>query len=133
LASIVLVSLSGAREKARDAKRESDIRQISLAMEMYYDEYTQYPEITVATDGTRITNASTPTPNYLDPWPTDPGGGSDPCNNSSSAPYCGFNNNGAQNEYCVFAVLESPSGDNIFAASEKGTSERATVTAATCW
>ena len=42
LASIVLVSLGGARSKARDARRQSDIRQISLAMEMYYDDKTEY-------------------------------------------------------------------------------------------
>ncbi len=38
LASIVLVSLRPARQKARDARRESDLRQISTAMEMCYDD-----------------------------------------------------------------------------------------------
>jgi len=38
LATIVLVSLNTAREKARDARRQSDIRQIGLAMEMCYDD-----------------------------------------------------------------------------------------------
>lgn len=37
LATIVLVALNSARVKARDARRQSDIRQISLAMEMWYD------------------------------------------------------------------------------------------------
>ena len=36
LAGIVLVSLGGARENARDAKRVSDIRQISTAMDLCY-------------------------------------------------------------------------------------------------
>jgi len=40
LASIVLVSLGGARAKARDATRQSDLRQIQLAQEMYYDSQT---------------------------------------------------------------------------------------------
>lgn len=44
LASIVLVSLNTARQKARDARRLSDIRQILLALEMYYDQFGQYPE-----------------------------------------------------------------------------------------
>ena len=43
LASIVLVSLNTAREKARDTKRLADIRQIRLALEMYYDHYGRYP------------------------------------------------------------------------------------------
>ena len=38
LASIVLVSLGPARQKARDARRQSDIRQVNLAMEMCYDD-----------------------------------------------------------------------------------------------
>jgi prepilin-type N-terminal cleavage/methylation domain-containing protein len=37
LAGIVLVSLGGARQKARNAQREATIRQISSAMEMCYD------------------------------------------------------------------------------------------------
>jgi prepilin-type N-terminal cleavage/methylation domain-containing protein len=38
LAAIVLVSLGGARKKARDANRQATIRQISSAMELCYDD-----------------------------------------------------------------------------------------------
>lgn len=37
LSSVVLSSLNGARSKARDAKRVADLKQIQLALEMYYD------------------------------------------------------------------------------------------------
>ena len=37
LASIVLASLNSARAKSRDARRISDFRQISLALNLYYD------------------------------------------------------------------------------------------------
>lgn len=40
LTGIVLVSLGGARQKARNAQREATIRQISSAMEMCYDDIT---------------------------------------------------------------------------------------------
>ena len=43
LASVVLVSLNSARGKARDARRISDLHQISLALENYYDSVGQYP------------------------------------------------------------------------------------------
>jgi len=43
LASIVLVSLNTARAKARDSRRISDLKQLQLAIEMYYDDYGQYP------------------------------------------------------------------------------------------
>jgi len=43
LASIVLVSMKDVRSKARDAKRKEELRQISLAIEMYYAQYENYP------------------------------------------------------------------------------------------
>lgn len=43
LATIVLVSLNTARQKARDARRIGDLRQVALALEMYYDENSGYP------------------------------------------------------------------------------------------
>ena len=43
LATIVMVSLNSARTKARDTKRLADVRQIQLALEMYYDTNGSYP------------------------------------------------------------------------------------------
>ena len=43
LASIVLVALSSARTKARDAKRLADIRQIQNALELYFNDNNRYP------------------------------------------------------------------------------------------
>lgn len=43
LASVVMASLNSARVKARNAKRISDLKQISLAVEMYYNDYGTYP------------------------------------------------------------------------------------------
>ncbi len=48
LASVVLVSLNSARSKARDARRISDLHQISLALENYYDANNAYPAATSA-------------------------------------------------------------------------------------
>jgi len=44
LASIVLVSLGSVRKKARDSRRLSDMKQIQLALELYYDDHNEYPE-----------------------------------------------------------------------------------------
>ncbi len=46
LSSVVLASLSTAREKSRDGKRVSDIGQIQLALELYFDTYQSYPSTT---------------------------------------------------------------------------------------
>ncbi len=43
LASIVLVSLSSSRMKARDAQRLQDIKSIQNALEVYYSTYGHYP------------------------------------------------------------------------------------------
>lgn len=43
LSSVVLASLNSARAKAKDVKRVSDLKQISLALELYYDTNRTYP------------------------------------------------------------------------------------------
>lgn len=44
LASIVLASLNNARKKARDARRITDIKQVQLALELYFDgQGSKYP------------------------------------------------------------------------------------------
>lgn len=43
LASIVLVSLNSARAKARDTKRIAEFKAVSMAMQLYYDKYGEYP------------------------------------------------------------------------------------------
>ncbi len=83
LASIVLVSLNSARAKARDVRRKTDMNQIVLALEMYYDSYGSYPSTggvywgVCANGGSRDTsgaNAYIPgiTPDYMSVLPLDP-------------------------------------------------------------
>ncbi len=43
LATIVMVSVNSARSKARDVKRAADIKQVALALEIYYDTNGSYP------------------------------------------------------------------------------------------
>ena len=43
LSSVVLASLNGARQKARVAKRLSDLNQVQLALENYYSTNNAYP------------------------------------------------------------------------------------------
>ena len=43
LAGLILVSMSGARGKARDARRKQDISQIAKALEMYNISHDSYP------------------------------------------------------------------------------------------
>ena len=127
LSGIVLVSLAGARSKARDAKRQSDIRQISLAQEMYYDTIEGYAVIAV--DAGRLTTTAIGT---LDPLPKDSGSGKViGCNDTKDAAYKGFASDAGEQKYCIYACLE---GGNFFAASEKGTTILTTEpTDVDCW
>ncbi len=46
LSSIVLASLNTARLKARDARRVADIKQLQLALQLFYDANSSYPTTT---------------------------------------------------------------------------------------
>lgn len=53
LASIVLASLNNARRKSRDSRRITDIKQVQLALELYFDgQSNQYPLATAVCDAT---------------------------------------------------------------------------------
>jgi general secretion pathway protein G len=43
LSSVVITSLNSARAKARDAVRLSDMKQIKMALELFYDDHGHYP------------------------------------------------------------------------------------------
>lgn len=70
LASVVLLSLNSARQKSRDAKRLSDIRQVASAMELYFNDKNSYPS------ATNYTNLGTSgvglVPSYIGMLPSAP-------------------------------------------------------------
>jgi len=101
---------------APDARREGNIREISLAMENQYDVDNKYPEILIDNEG-RIINKNIGS--YLNPIPNDPGGGEvKGCNDKKGVPYRGFSNTSNRYQYCIYACLLD---GKFFAASEKGT------------
>ncbi len=66
LSSIVLASLNGARQKGRDAKRIADVKQMQLALELYYDANSSYPSATDFNNGILVTDG------YIAVMPVDP-------------------------------------------------------------
>jgi type II secretion system protein G len=72
LASIIMVSLSGAKSKSRDARRQADIKSIQLALSLYYNDNGFYPRNIYSTSGTAPANGLAPT--YLPTVPRDPNG-----------------------------------------------------------
>ena len=61
LASIIMASLTTARQKSRDAKRIADIKNLELALSLYYNDKYAYP-----------TTLQALAPNYTPSLPTDP-------------------------------------------------------------
>lgn len=67
LSSVVLASLNSARKKGRDARRVADIKQLQLALELYYDANGQYPTTLGSTSSSPLVTAG-----YIAALPTDP-------------------------------------------------------------
>lgn len=133
LASIVLVALGPARERGRDAKRQSDIRQVSTAMELCYDDADcgggKEKYVSSTGGANNLTNIdSDSTPCYLCAVPVDP-------TNSGSLQYTWISNSANTTLYCVYALLEGPSTSTYIAASHKGTKFdlAAAPTTSACW
>lgn len=78
LATIVLVSLNNARQKARDVKRVGDMRQMQVVMESYYDDNREYP-LGDANDATCTNTVNSAAmiaalvPTHVSGLPVDPG------------------------------------------------------------
>ncbi len=93
LASVVLVSLNGARIKARNTQRKATLSQLQKALELYYNDNNAYPssggtwrsseagDTNVTPDPTNYIPGLVP--NYVSKLPADPKGG------PSSNPVCG--------------------------------------------
>jgi prepilin-type N-terminal cleavage/methylation domain-containing protein len=113
LSGIVLVSLGGARAKARDAKRQADIRQIASAQEMVMTDDDEYMAWTLDEATGCITNADIRNKAgtvYLSAFPKDP--------QSPTKCYKGINDPATpRTKYCAYAALES---GGYFVASHAG-------------
>ncbi len=111
LATIGLVALNGAREKARDATRKSDIAQIAAGLALYYDDQnpTAYPPATA--------NLLLGTSPVLGSLPNDPQGGSDYA-------YCV---SADDQSYLLYALLESTNAGSHFYVTSAGLSEQGTA------
>ena len=117
--SIALASISPKPQiKARNDKRQMDIKEIMKAMEMCYNDDNQYPNITVDAQS-RVTNTSisSAVKTYLSPFPKDP----------DTTNYYGKANAANRLQYCIYTILESVSPTTYFCASEKGVKSSTTT------
>lgn len=116
LASIVLSSLSSAREKARNSQRYSDLHHIQSALEMYRNDFGRYPLqagwISQCTPwGGVAANMVIPglVPTYLPTMPSDPSMVAS--GNQNCYVYMTYNTNGAEYkllDYNVTSMTSAP-------------------------
>jgi general secretion pathway protein G len=92
LAAIVMPDLTGSRKVARDAERVTEVAQISLALEMYYNACRQYPA-TLTTGASTAGCTGVTLGTFLDTIPTPPTGGS-----------YGYLTNGAGNGHSAYVI-----------------------------
>ncbi len=67
LATMILLQLGVARQRARDAKRITDVNQVRTAVELYFDDNGTYPQV-----GSWSALAAVLAPKYLVLMPVDP-------------------------------------------------------------
>jgi general secretion pathway protein G len=82
LSTLLMANFIGVRQRARDAQRKSDIRQIQSALEIYRSDVGSYPSVGIAPGffpqttcgtGVKLTNVGA-TATYMGTIPCDPNG-----------------------------------------------------------
>jgi prepilin-type N-terminal cleavage/methylation domain-containing protein len=71
LSAVVLTGMNQHRAKARDGKRISDLAQLQLVFESYYDACSQYPD-ELATDADNGCTGTTELGSFISVIPVDP-------------------------------------------------------------
>lgn len=116
LSAVGLIALNGAREKARDSQRKSDLGQIRTGLALYYDTYNAFPPSTtaIAADdvngaGNVLETAIVGAAKYISKLPktprsTDPG----------TATGYWYQSCATQQDYTLFSQLERPATTNYY-------------------
>lgn len=117
LTGIIITNLVASKAKSRDAKRASDLSQIALAVEQYFDRCDQYPiphngviDSTLLTQGPGVcptnNNVQVTFSNFISKIPTDP---------SSGASY-GYTTHGTPpSDYVLYTTFET--GNSVMSQS----------------
>ncbi len=94
LSSVVLASMNTARKKARDARRQADLKSMQLALESFYDTNSAYPTVTGEVAVATASLGGLVTGGFITVLADDP----------ASAQDYWYESDGT--EYCIGAVLE---------------------------
>ena len=125
LASVVLASMSGVRERTRDTRRLQDLRNIQTALELYYTDNKHYPyscstNVWTSFDSSQYSvnqlcstlNGATPIGTLSQVMAPYIGRPTDPKNLGGDSGYLYINQRGA-NDYCIL-IWRTPENLNNF-------------------
>ena len=115
LAAIVLVSLTGARTKARDARIKADISQVRALAELVYNDADVYNYAALCDITDTLNEAAGTYKDELGVIETDVSG-----QNGGTSPVC-FTGDTTTDNYCVSAVLASGGNVCVGATGKTGT------------
>lgn len=107
LASMVLVALSGARAKARDANRKSGLRQIKTTLEVYYSDQNPNAYVVSANAADVAGALAALAPDYIKTIPDDP----------ISTQHYQYQSDAAGGNFAVYAQLENTHDSEIKAGN----------------
>lgn len=120
IAVLGMISLSNARMKSRDAKRVADIKQVQVALEMFYDTNSRYPTEDEWATNSLYSTSSIGTTTYIVEIPVAPNNADGSfCDNNNSSYY--YSSNGE--DYNIRACLGANIGtlqSGIIIASPDG-------------
>lgn len=121
LSTLSILALNQARARARDAKRIADVKQIQTALELYYNEVSDYPAS--VTPGTAIASAAGNV--YLASVPNAPEPTDGSCGLSTEKHYtyqrtATGSNDSYTLQYCLGATINGITGSVMQTASPAG-------------
>lgn len=113
LAVALIPRLTGGPARARDATRKTDLQQIATALQFYYDDNGEYPDVASNPACVKNNAAFTTLSSYLTTIPSDPNntGWLATCDSAAAGGYVYYelddNNDTVIDGYVLFADLES--------------------------
>ncbi len=121
LASVVLASLNSARKKSRDARRLADIKQLQVALELYYDaNNADYPGLLSSLIGATACGSSS----CISVVPTPPGG-----SGQTAYAYSAFGSSATDcSSYHLGAVMEETSNPALSSDADAAVSTQTLCT-----
>ncbi len=131
LAALAVISLNNARQRARDARRISDVKQVQTALELYYLDNQEYPGtptdgsyngnlggLCISQDGTEGIDSTCAGSVYMRLTPSNPRPRGDGGCTNTNYKYTAVTEDGSNTSYYIEYCLGSETGD-VDAGSHK--------------